>query len=379
MANKYTNRELLDYKFNENDYEDVSLAKQTANDALTKYNSVGDWKYGKEDQYSKALDALTNRKAFSYDLNGDALYQQYKDNYIQQGKMAMQDAMGQAAAMTGGYGNSYAATVGNQAYQGYLQGLNDKVPELYQLAMQRYNMEGDNLKAAYDVLKGDRDSDYGMFMDNKTMLQNDVQLYNNLYDAAYTREQTNYNNTLSSNNDNYWNEYNTGYKAEQDSIANKLAQDQLKLQQDEFAWNKSQSNIAAKYANYINPDDIEVDENGNIVSVKGFNIAGSSDGDTSVGTLASGAEVTGFRSVNGDNFKVKVGDETVTVENKGKVDDTDIVNRLNRVEAGNNQIINLGGDLYVKHAGGYYKVGATNGLFGIGETKGYSNLLGKLG
>ena len=229
MANKYTNRELLDYKFNENDYEDVSLAKQTANDALTKYNSVGDWKYGKEDQYSKALDALTNRKAFSYDLNGDALYQQYKDNYIQQGKMAMQDAMGQAAAMTGGYGNSYAATVGNQAYQGYLQGLNDKVPELYQLAMQRYNMEGDNLKAAYDVLKGDRDSDYGMFMDNKTMLQNDVQLLSNLYDAAYKREQTNYNNTLSSNNDNYWNEYNTGYKAEQDSIANQLAQDQYKL------------------------------------------------------------------------------------------------------------------------------------------------------
>ena len=265
MANKYTNRELLDYNFNENDYEDVSLAKQTANDALNKYNSVGDWKYGKEDQYSKALDALTNRKAFSYDLNGDALYQQYKDNYIQQGKMAMQDAMGQAAAMTGGYGNSYAATVGNQAYQGYLQGLNDKVPELYQLAMQRYNMEGDNLKAAYDVLKGDRDSDYGMFMDNKTMLQNDVQLYNNLYDAAYTREQTNYNNTLSSNNDNYWNEYNTGYQAEQDAFANDLALKQLKMQQDS-------QKIAELQAGVVR------DKNGNIVSVSKV---GSSGGSTS--------------------------------------------------------------------------------------------------
>ena len=242
---KYTNRELLDYNFNESDYEDVSLAKQTASDALTKYNSVGDWKYGKEDAWSKAQDALTNRKAFSYDLNADALYQQYKDQYITSGKQAMQDAMGQAAALTGGYASSYAATVGNQAYQSHLQGLNDKVPELYQLAMQRYNMEGDQLKTAFDVLNSDRESDYGRFIDNKTMLQNDVQLYNNLYDAAYTRQQTDYNNAFTSNNENYWNDYNANYKAEQDSSANQLAQDQLQLQKDQFDWQKSQAKVSS--------------------------------------------------------------------------------------------------------------------------------------
>lgn len=71
---------------------------------------------------------------FNYDFNADALYQQYKDKYIQQGQLAMADTMGQAAAMTGGYGNSYAATVGNQAYQAQMQNLNDIVPELYNLA-----------------------------------------------------------------------------------------------------------------------------------------------------------------------------------------------------------------------------------------------------
>ena len=56
------------------------------------------------------------------------------------------DTMGQAQAMTGGYGNSYAQTVGQQTYQGYLQGLNDQVPALYQLALDKYNSEGNQLK-----------------------------------------------------------------------------------------------------------------------------------------------------------------------------------------------------------------------------------------
>ena len=82
----------------------------------------------------EAANAWANRDKFSYDLNGDALYQQYKDKYIQQGRLAMQDTIGQASAMTGGYGNSYAATAGNQAYQAHLQNLNDIVPQLYQMA-----------------------------------------------------------------------------------------------------------------------------------------------------------------------------------------------------------------------------------------------------
>ena len=55
-----------------------------------------------------ALDAIGSRKAFSYDLNADALYRQYRDQYIRQGRRAMEDTMGAAAGLTGGYGNSYA-------------------------------------------------------------------------------------------------------------------------------------------------------------------------------------------------------------------------------------------------------------------------------
>lgn len=100
---------------------------------------------GWQNQLNDTINRILNREKFSYDLNGDALYQQYKDNYMTQGKMAMIDTMGQAQAMTGGYGNSYAQGVGQQAYHGYLQHLNDKVPELYQLALSKYQTEGDQM------------------------------------------------------------------------------------------------------------------------------------------------------------------------------------------------------------------------------------------
>ena len=131
-----------------------------------------------QSQLDDTIGKILNREKFSYDLNGDALYQQYKDRYVTQGRMAMMDTMGQAQAMTGGYGNSYAQSVGQQTYQNYLQGLNDKIPELYNLALSKYQMEGDQLKDQYSILgnreaqdygrwAADRDFGYGQFVDDR--------------------------------------------------------------------------------------------------------------------------------------------------------------------------------------------------------------------
>jgi hypothetical protein len=125
----------------------------------------GEYKSQWQAQLDDAINKILNREKFSYDLNGDALYQQYKDKYIQQGKMAMADTMGQAAAMTGGYGSSYAASVGNQAYQQSLQQLNDVVPELYQMAYDRYNQEGQNLYNQYAMLGERENAEYGRHRD----------------------------------------------------------------------------------------------------------------------------------------------------------------------------------------------------------------------
>lgn len=133
-------------------------AYKAAKDALAQH---GDFVFSENEWLNSLKDDIRNYGEFSYDVNSDALYQQYAEQYMRQGKLAMQDAMGQAAALTGGYGNSYAATVGNQAYQSYLQQLNDRVPELYKLALDRYNMGKQDLYDQYGMLLSEYEREYG--------------------------------------------------------------------------------------------------------------------------------------------------------------------------------------------------------------------------
>ena len=128
-------------------------------------NKPGAYQSQYQDQISALIGQITNRDKFSYDLNADALYQQYADQYMQQGKMAMMDTMGQAQAMTGGYGNSYAQSVGQQAYQGYLQKLNEVVPELYGMAYDQYQQEGQDMLNQYALLAGQDEQEYGRHQD----------------------------------------------------------------------------------------------------------------------------------------------------------------------------------------------------------------------
>lgn len=137
--------------------------------------------------YSKEVESLyeqiSQRKPFTYNFNADALYQQNKDRLMQQGKLAMQDAMGQAAAMTGGYGNSYAQTVGNQVYQGYMQQENDMIPELYQMAYDRYTREGADLYDRYNAAVSRENENYGRYLDDVAMWQNESDRLASRYDT----------------------------------------------------------------------------------------------------------------------------------------------------------------------------------------------------
>lgn len=118
------------------------------------------------DQVNGIIDRILNRESFNYNFNDDPLYWQYAEQYTRKGKLAMQDTMGQAAALTGGYGNSYASTAGNQAYQEYLSQLNEVIPELRRMALDEYNMEGQELYNQYGLLSDQEAQDYGRYMDS---------------------------------------------------------------------------------------------------------------------------------------------------------------------------------------------------------------------
>lgn len=128
------------------------------------------------------LGQIQNRDKFQYDINADALYQQAAQRYIQQGKQAMMDTMGQAAALTGGYGNSYAQNAGQQAYQGYLQSLMDQIPQFQQMALQQYQMEGDDLISRYNLLANQEESEYGRYMDSLNQYYSDLDRLQNIYE-----------------------------------------------------------------------------------------------------------------------------------------------------------------------------------------------------
>ena len=180
-------------KYTYKDYVESKKVKQ-AQTALENHNKNKPGEYTSlwTGQMNDTLNKIQNRGPFSYDLTSDALYQQYADRYAQLGKMAMQDTTGQAAALTGGYGNSYALTAGNQAYQKYLQGINDIVPELQQMAYDRYNQQGQDLLNLYGLYSDRENTDYSRWQNSLTNWQNERAYLSDYYNNERTYDRSVY-------------------------------------------------------------------------------------------------------------------------------------------------------------------------------------------
>ena len=239
-------------------------------------NKPGAYQSQWQTQMNETMDQILNRDKFSYDLNADALYQQYKDQYVLQGQQAMMDTMGQAQAMTGGYGNSYAQTVGQQTYQGYLQQLNARVPDLYQLALDQYNREGEALYNQYGLFADRENQDYGRYRDQvsdfnteRDYLANayyneadrDYNRYIDAYSRAYgehrdavsdwqqqqaradenyfqlyDRDYNQYADDRGLSYEDYWNQLNMAYQQDRDKVSDQQWQaefDEAKRQYDQ--------------------------------------------------------------------------------------------------------------------------------------------------
>ena len=148
------------------------------------------------DQIAAIYAKITGRGDFNYDLNEDALWQQYKDNYVQMGQTAMRDTMGQAAALTGGYGSSYSQAAGQAAYDQYLQQLTAIAPELYDRAYQRYSDEGDALLQQYSMMRDLADDEYSKYQDAYNQWLTERSYAAGQADTEYSKLQDEYNKWL---------------------------------------------------------------------------------------------------------------------------------------------------------------------------------------
>ena len=176
-------------------------AVQQAQEYLNQVQSrrPGEYQSQWDGELTELYNRIANRKPFSYDIGTDPVYQQYREQYQRQGRLAMQDTMGQAAALTGGYGSTYGEQVGQQAYNAYLQNLNDIVPDLYNAAYNRYRDEGTDLYNQYGLLSDRENQAYSRYRDTVNDYYSDLSDARSAYDSAYSRDYNQWSDQLG-----YW-------------------------------------------------------------------------------------------------------------------------------------------------------------------------------
>ena len=155
-----------------------------------------DYTSGFEARLQELYDQIAGREAFSYDPEEDEMYKHYARLYAAQGAAAMEDTMGQAAALTGGYGSSYAQAVGQQAYDHYLGELAALVPELRQAALAEYTQEGKALTDRYGLLRQQESAAYDRWQDTVAQWQKALAQAQSEYDDTAAQDAKSYQTML---------------------------------------------------------------------------------------------------------------------------------------------------------------------------------------
>ena len=169
-------------------------------------------------QWSKTLDSLVDeymgRGAFEYDPQSDALWQQAKSEGLRQGQLAMRDATAQAAALSGGYGSSYAATVGNQVYQQAVADTMALQPQYIQAAYERYKAGGDELLRKASLAESMDDAAWNRYMTELGLAQDEA-------DRLYQREYAEFND-----------QWSRDYQTERDAVEDQRYADSIAYEKD---------------------------------------------------------------------------------------------------------------------------------------------------
>ena len=101
-------------------------------------DTVKEYRRENSDAIEGYLDSINNYDEFSYNPEKDPAYLAYKEQYMKDAREAYDDAYGLGVARTGGYANSAALTSAAGEYFDHMSELSDRIPELAELAYDRY-------------------------------------------------------------------------------------------------------------------------------------------------------------------------------------------------------------------------------------------------
>jgi peptidoglycan hydrolase-like protein with peptidoglycan-binding domain len=134
---------------------------QTANQKLTQL--AKGTSSNLDDAINMLYDRVINQKPFEYEPSANPTYNRYADIYARNAKLMSEDAMAQAAQLTGGYGSSYGQAVATQAYNAEMSKMNDIIPELRQQALAEHENERAKDIEALSLLLNERDYERGIY------------------------------------------------------------------------------------------------------------------------------------------------------------------------------------------------------------------------
>ena len=141
---------------------------------LDQINNFGSFSFDQEapvynnqyaEQQQALLDAIINRPDFSWSKETDPQWSSYKKSYLREGDRATANALGQAAAASGGRPSTAAVTAATQAGDYYATQLNDIIPTLYQQAYDQYLNEYNMSLQDLNAVNNQEQLDYAKYLD----------------------------------------------------------------------------------------------------------------------------------------------------------------------------------------------------------------------
>ncbi len=140
--------------------------KKDADTSYEKWKKEAEPKFNAsyKNEINKVKNELANRE-FSYDADNDEAYQKYRDSVQNSAELALADAMGEASALNGGYATSYAQLAGQAAFTQTMREADEKIPEFYKEAYNRFADETDNIEDRLDFLLEMDDTEWDRYID----------------------------------------------------------------------------------------------------------------------------------------------------------------------------------------------------------------------
>lgn len=136
---------------------DALISNMEKNAGIKNPEKMRDEKYGKIEE--DALNAMLNRKPFSYDVENDIVYQSYKKQYEREAEHALRRILNDNnTSVTGASGAVLSEAMAAQNAQ--LEKITDKIPELYKDAYERYNKDGETMYKNFDAINKIADNYY---------------------------------------------------------------------------------------------------------------------------------------------------------------------------------------------------------------------------